>query len=402
MSKLITRIEKDFFLKILYDERAPLTYRRDRVEREFVIAEPPKDSLVLKAEEPLGDLAASGKIALTFICRGAPMLFETRVIEARKDELVCAIPESIRGDLSRTHLRVALPPCARAMVSFRGERYSLPLPRLRHYHAAGGDASALHGLKTRVESLAAANDYGYKMAIFVNDSRPSSVEEKLLAHTGKTLFMPKTGVGLPKTDPYGRGNRIVTEDVFRRYILESAGLEGQPAERIITRFLHDKAGGDVVSDAWLPILFQEYVVGYIRLWSEDRARPPLDYATLDALQEYAEALAEMLKEKGYFDQSKMENAPFRAVARDISLSGLLFTCPDMDISTKFMPGCEIIVTVATADRSLDIQAAVTRQYRGPSPSLFIACQFKNMSREETQYLFELIYAKPFEGAAPPS
>jgi len=392
VSKLVKRIEKEFFLKILYDEQLPVSYHKDRVEYTLFLKAAPKDSLIFKTNRPIDGLAASNRISLVFSYRGDSLLLDVAVMDIREGEIVCNVPESIRKNLDRAHMRVNLPPEVHVHVSFFDDRYALPFPRLRQYHPVMESLATLASLKDKVERLVKSNEYGYKLVIFSKDEF-SGTEEQVLANTGRTLFLPEVKAGFPQKDPYNQ-NRIVTEEVFARYLLESTGVEGRAAETIAMRFIQEKANSGVISEAWVPILFQEYAVGYIRVWMSKMGRPFIDYLTIDTLHKYAEVMAQLLREKGYFEKMRMPDTSFRASVQDISVSGLLFTCPVPDVSLKLMPGCNLKVTITTLRRSLDIKATVTRNYRDKS-STFVGCQFKDMSAEDIGYLFECIYAKPF-------
>ncbi|MCL2600857.1 MAG: PilZ domain-containing protein [Treponema sp.] len=393
MSKLVKRIEKEFFLKILYDEQIPVSYYKNRAEYTLFLKAPPKDTLVFKTNRPIDELGVFSKISLMFTYREDSMLFDVDVVDIRNTEVVCSVPESIRKNLDRSHMRVKLPPEVQIKAAFSGDRYAFPFHRLRQFHPLRGSITALASLKEQVEALVKANGYSHKVVVFNKDHEFSTTEEQVLAHTGKIFFMPTMKDGFPQNDPYNR-NRIVTEDLFRRYLLEDIGVEGRAAEAAAVNLIKEKVTSGVVSDAWVPILFQEYTVGYIRVWSRDAEKPPIDYLIIDTLYKYAEVMAQLLKDRGYFDPMKMENAPFKVNVQDISVSGLLFTCPSMDIAMKLMPECDLTVTITTLNRSLDIKATVTRNYRDKS-SIFVGCHFKEMEADDIRYLFECIYAKPF-------
>ena len=394
MSKLVKRIEKEFFLKILYDEQIPLTYYKDRTEITLFLKTPPKDTLVFKTNWPADGVNVPGKMSLMFTYREDAMLFDVNILEIHDTEIICAVPESIRKNLDRSHLRVKLPPQVNIKVSFWGDRYNFPFNRLRQYSPLSGSVATLPSLKGQVESFVKANDYGYKVVVFNKEHEFASTEEQVLAHTGKTLFFPVVKDGLPQKDPYNR-NRIVTEDLFNRYLLEEMGIEGRAAEAAYAKLVREKVLSGVVSEVWVPILFQEYAVGYVRIWSNSAEKQLLDYLMIDTLFKYAEVMAQLLKEKGYFDKMKMANVTFNADVQDISVSGLLFTCANPDISMKLMPECDLKVTITTLNRSLDIKSTITRNYRDKS-SIFVGCHFKDMSAEDIRYLFECIYAKPFK------
>jgi len=398
MSKLVRRIEKEFFLKILYDEQIPVTYHKDRVEYTLFLKAPPKDTLVFKTNWPIGGLGASSKISLMFTYREDAMLFDVDVMDVRDVEIVCRVPESIRKNLDRAHMRVKLPPEVQIKVAFLGDRYNFPFHRLRQYHPLRGSVAALASLKAQVEALVKTNDYGYKVVVFNKDHEFNITEEQMLAHTGKILFLPIVKDGFPQTDPYNR-NRLITGELFHRYLFEDMGLEGLAAETASARFLKDKIASGVASEVWVPILFQEYTVGYIRIWTNDAEKPPLDYLVIDTLYKYAEVMAQLLKDKGYFDSMKVNNVPFTANVQDISVSGLLFTCPSPEISLKLLPECDLNVTITTLNRSIDIKATITRHYRAKS-SIYVGCHFKDMNADDIRYLFECIYAKPFTESKP--
>ena len=398
MSKLVKRIEKEFFLKILYDEQLPVTFNKDRAEYTLFLKAAPKDNLVFKTSRSISGLNISNKISLVFSYRGDSLLLDVTVTDIRDGEIICNVPESIRKNLDRVHARVNLPPEVHVRVSFLDDRYALPFPRLRTYHPVLGSVATFASLKDQVERLVKDNEYGYKLMVFSKDEF-TSTEEKVLAYTGKTLFLPEVKNGLPQTDPYNR-DRIVTADVFGRYVLENMGVEGRAAETIALRFIQEKVTSGVISDAWIPILFQEYAVGYIRVWMNKAGKPPLDYLTIDTLHKYAEVMAQLLKEKGYFEKMKMPDTSFKANVQDISVSGLLFNCPIPEVSLKLMAGCNLKVTITTLRRSLDIKATVTRNYRDKAAT-FVGCQFKDMNAEDIRYLFECIYAKPFTDTSLP-
>ncbi|MCL2192581.1 MAG: PilZ domain-containing protein [Treponema sp.] len=393
MSKLVKRIEKEFFLKVLYDEQLPVTYYKDRVEYTLFLKGTPKDTMTFKTSRAIDGLTVSSKISLMFSYHGDSMLFDVDVMDMRDGEVVCRVPESIRKNLDRSHMRVNLPPEVNISVSFQGDRFNLPFPKLRQYYPVKGTLSTLASLREQVEKLVKDNDYGYKLVVFNKQEEISSPEERLIAHMGKTLFLPEVKSGFPKEDPYNQ-SRIVTEDVFNRYLLENMGIEGRTADAVSARFFQEKTARGVVSDVWVPILFQEYTVGYIRVWIREAGKLPLDFMVIDTLHKYAEVMAQVLKQKGYFDQMKSVPPPFRANVKDISVSGLLFTCPIPELSMKLMVGCDLQITVATLRRSLDINATITRNYREKA-STYIGCQFKDMNADDIRYLFECIYAKPF-------
>jgi hypothetical protein len=163
----------------------------------------------------------------------------------------------------------------------------------------------------------------------------------------------------PITDPYPR-KRIITEEMFKRY-LESTGVDLSYVNNACTRFIKTKFDSGIFSDAWVPVLFQEYVIGYIHIWINKEGKLPFDYSVIDTLYQFAKVLAYSLKMNGYFENGKMKNEPFDGKVIDISASGLLFTYPHSNFSSSLLTDIELSVKVITPKRSVSTTAKIVRR-----------------------------------------
>ena len=158
---------------------------------------------------------------------------------------------------------------------------------------------------------------GYKMVIF-KDVKPKTTEERVIAETGRSLYLPSTLGHFPQSDPYPK-KRLITEEIFRRY-LESSGVGLQYMDEAVNRFVKHKFDAGYFSDAWIPILFQEYVIGYIRVLINQEGKLPFDYAIIEKLYQFSRVLAYSLKLNGYFKSGRIKNEPFDGKIMDISAS----------------------------------------------------------------------------------
>ncbi|MDR1319750.1 MAG: PilZ domain-containing protein, partial [Treponema sp.] len=70
MATPIKRIEKDFLLKVLYDEQIPIMYLRDRTEYILILEKPAKSEIVFRADRPISKLKIRSKLDLMFDYRG--------------------------------------------------------------------------------------------------------------------------------------------------------------------------------------------------------------------------------------------------------------------------------------------------------------------------------------------
>jgi hypothetical protein len=394
------RIEKEFLLKVLYDEDLPIMYNKDGTDHILTLEQPAKEALVLRPEKPIGKLKPHTKLGLLFDYRGQVIHF-TAEITAVKDELIiCKVPQALYKNLDRNYLRVDAPSDLKILFSFRGDRYNLSFPKIMEYENTGSDnffqsldRQNLSGLmKQMTPSLKKYSD-GYRIVNF-KDKKPETLEERILSETGKTLFLPSTVGSLPKTDPYPK-KRIVTEDIFKRY-MESTGVDSAFIDESYARFLRNKYNEGIFSDAWIPILFQEYVIGYIHIWINKEGRPPIDFSALDNIYQFAKVLAFSLEENGYFEYGKMHNESFEGRVLDISASGLLFAYPyGNSLSSTLLLGAELTVNIEAPNRSINVIAKIIRRFKDKTTGYY-GCRYVNLVPEDMRFLFEHLYGRQID------
>jgi hypothetical protein len=406
MATPIKRIERDYYLKVLYDEQLPLVYHRNRTQYIFTLEKPVRDELSLRADRPVPGLKLKGKLHLMFDYRGQTVSFSSEINFIRDDHIKTPVPESLYKNLDRSFSRVSFPQDLRVQFTFLEDRYSLSYPRI----AEGGsekmndiinkaDIKNFSGLVEQMAGWRKSCASGHKLVIF-KDVKPSSTEEQIIAETGKALYLPNTSGGFPEKDPFPR-KRIVTADLFKR-CLETAGVALNRVDEAAAQFIKAKKDGGISSDAWAPILFQEYVIGYIHIWANTRdGKPPFDYGILETLLQFAKILAFSLKANGFFEQGLIKNDPFGGQVIDISASGLLFACPgggggggNPNRSSVHRPETELGVQLATPGRTVKAAAKIVRCYKDAAMGYF-GCCFSGVEPGDLRYLFEFIYGKPF-------
>jgi hypothetical protein len=282
--------------------------------------------------------------------------------------------------------------------TFREERYSLSFPKITDYDY--GEITEfmeklnppdLNGLIAQIGAWIKRFASGFKLVIF-KDTLPATAEEKILGETGKTLCLPSTLGSLPSVDPHPK-KWLITETMFKR-CLESAGVEKQCLDETVARFIRSKFEEGIFSEAWVPILFQEYVIGYLHVWISKEGLPPLNYEVMETLHQFARVLAFSLKINGYFDSGRLDNEPFVGNVIDISASGLLFAYPVSDLSRALRTDSELAVRLSFPKRWIDATVRIVRQYSDQTTSYF-GCRFLDIAPEDIRFLFEFIYGKPF-------
>jgi len=398
MATPIKRIEKDFLIKVLYDEQIPVLYLKGQTQYILTVEKPTKGQMYFKPDRPIEGLKIRKKLDLMFDYRGQVIIFAVEVPSIKDEFIIADEPEFLYKNLDRSFSRVTTPPDLEVQFTFLGDRYSLSYPKVSEYESI--NESALieavdpKNLSDLVDQMAAwIKGYasGYKLVIF-KDIKPAATEERLLAETGKIIYLPSTQAAFPTEDPYPK-KRLITESLFKRY-LESTGVDLQFVDDACTRFLKQKYDNGIFSDLWMPILFQEYVIGYIHIWINAEERPPIDYGVIDTLFQFSKILATSLKVNGYFEAGKLKNDPFAGKIIDISASGLLFAYPNSVLSSTLLPDSELTVRLTTPRRMVNCKAKIVRRYKDTIQGYF-GCRFLEMEPEDLRFLFEYIYGKPF-------
>jgi c-di-GMP-binding flagellar brake protein YcgR len=402
MATPVKNIEKEILLKIIFDEKIPVIYYKDRVEYEFMLKKPAGEDMLFEVNQPIEKLKVKDRIDLTFEYQGKPVAFIAEVVQKKEQEITCAIPDYFYKDLDRSYSRVSIPAQMQVNFTFLGDRYDLSFPKLPEYSTEDlghifqdDDIKNLSGLIVQMSTWIKTFASNYRLVIF-KDVKPSTTEERIIAETGRALFLPSTHEGFPLSDPFPR-KRIITEDVFKRY-LESTGIGVAFIDSACARFIKAKTESSIFSDAWIPILFHEYVIGYVHIWIDVADKPPLDYEIINTLFQLTKVLAYSLKINGYFEKGKLKNDPFEGRVIDISASGLLFAYPvSANISSVLKPDSKLTVKITTPERSITTEARIVRRFKDKTIGYY-GCRFDKMEDEEHNYLFQFIYGKPFTDA----
>jgi hypothetical protein len=301
-------------------------------------------------------------------------------------------------DLQRTFSRVNIPSELEMQFSFLGDYYNLAFPQVREPDFIGeprlfqpDDCRDLSGLIDQMAAWIKGFASKYRMVFFKGD-KLASTEEQAIAETGKILFLPFMQSGFPATDPFP-SKQLITRDIFYG-CLEHIGAETDSFDSVEANFIKSKIHGGLISDAWFPITFHEYVVGYVRIWIDEPERKPFGYEIIEDMHQFTKLLSYSLEINSYFAKGKVTNSPFEGSVIDVSASGVLFSYPTSAFSTYLQPNSKLAVTIVAPDRSISMQAVIIRTFKDESNTYF-GCRFEGISAKDLHDLFESIYGKPF-------
>jgi hypothetical protein len=398
MATSLKKIEKEFILTVTRDEGTKLLLIAGNGEWPVTITEISRERLVLAHSMPLRLLKRWESYEFRFVYREQGMAFRTRVSEVKEASLTVELPEFVYKNLGRRYSRRAPPQDFQASFGFRGDRYELSFPKSGSFDpVAKPEASADFDpadIKTLVQEFNAkaaehASEHGIVM---FKDRKPESAEERIIVRTGHILYLPSSAGGLPLVDPYVQP-RIVTRERFGEWLSEQ-GVSDEEVEEETLLFERGKKNSGVLSELMIPILFQEYVIGYVQLVNRSTDLPPFDLGLLETFLQFAKVLAYSLKINGYFKGSPKRSNDFSADVIDVSAGGLLFANAAHGLAASLLAGSHIELTLKTGGRAMRTPAVVKRHYRDAELNYF-GVEYEGLEPEDFRFLFESFYGRPF-------
>ena len=397
MARPAKRIEKFFFLKSLNDEQLPIKLLRNRIEYTLKLSSFAKESIVLRADRPIDGLKKHDQLNLIFDYRGQSVSFIMDVTGSKGSEITGKVPDFLYRHLVRSYSRTLTPEELQVQFTCAGERYLLNYPRKLESNdediIKNIDMSNIEGLIDQMMSWFKDHVSGHKLVIYDDaEIKPSSIEERIITELGKIYYLPSTKGSFPEIDPYPQ-KTLVTEEMVVKYL--DSTTDPEKTKQIAADFVKEKRDAGIFSDIWVPILFSEYVIGYLHAWIDKEGRPPFGYYVVDTLSQFASILVFSLKENGAFDKGKLEEISFMGKVIDISVSGLLFACPvDSKLASILLLDKSLVVRLVNPRRTITINSKIVRNYKDKTQNYF-GCRFLDMEPEDMRFLFECIYGKHF-------
>ncbi|HRW23934.1 MAG TPA: PilZ domain-containing protein [Spirochaetia bacterium] len=398
MAVLVKNIEREFLLSTAMRERSPITMSAGGGEWTVRILAVDKDKLSFGHELPLDLQRKGASFDFRYNVRGQTIAFKATMLEPGERRFATSMPEKLYKNLSRRFVRLPPPGDLAASFAFAGERYDLDFP------ASSGsgpsrepepspyfDPSDLRGLMAEFErkALAVASDRGIVM---FKDRKPETVPERLAAATGRCFYLPTALGGLPRSDPFAE-RTILTRDDFKQHFIDS-GMEEDFAEDEIVRLERSKRSTNVLSELIVPILFQDYAIGYAAVVNRQAGKPPFDLRTVETFLAFARVFSWSLKLHGYFKDAPKLDDDYGTQVVDVSAGGLLFACGDRRLIQALKEGTAVSVRLRAKKRTVEASGTIRRHYAGAGEGYF-GIEFHMMAPEDFRFLFEYLYGRPF-------
>ncbi|TFG84548.1 MAG: hypothetical protein E4H20_02855 [Spirochaetales bacterium] len=399
MATLVKIVEREFLLRTAMREKAPLIMAAGGSEWPVHILDLKAQSLTIAHNAPIALLRKGIGLDFRYNVRGQTIAFRTASLEPGDKTLVVAMPDKVYKNLSRRYARLPPPGDLTVSFAFAGERYDLDFPPSRvftateeHQLSPDFEPSDLRGLMAEFERKAAvlASDYG---VVMYKDKTPEGPIEILASTTGRSFYLPAMMAGVPISDPFAE-RTILTRDDFLSYFIEEEGLEPDFSEDELIRLERARRNDGVLSELLVPILFQDYAIGYVTVINRQAGLPPFDLRVVEIFNGFSRALSWSLKLHGYFKGAPKLDESYRTEVEDVSAGGLLFACRDERLIQALKDGTSVTVRIGARRRTVNAAGNIRRHYAEATEGFF-GIEFTAMEPEDFRFLFEYLYGRPF-------
>ena len=397
MGSEIKRIEKEFILKNLHEKRTPLEIHLseerlqafiDRFDQERLVLVLPDDILPPELTE----------VTVFFRFRNNPMTFTSKILQAHERKIEIAQPEELFRDLSRSFERITSPKGVSVTFLFKGKQVRLDYPDSDQYDPveepeldAGFDATRIADLlkafRERAGRFASENKI-----VMLRERTPTSFQEKLVAKTGKIVALPFYAAEAQIRSVEVR-ERILSQDEIIAHEAEEGEDMFMVLERI-GKIIDANREKRIWHELYCPILYHQYVVGYLYLMSAGSEQEKFEPATFDFVLQYSRILAYSLKANGYFRAEPVIDEFGAAELIDISGSGLLFSYPPD--GPEILLYTDLDLRISVGEQTIPVRGRVMRSYND-SDRVYIAIQFIELDPDDMEILFEHIYGREYRG-----
>lgn len=410
----VGRIEREYILRELMDKQIPLNLHGNQQEVRCTVTDMRDNELVVSLSPGMPvRFSEDDTVRLFFSFYEQTMTFPSRIRAAEPDELSIAYPESMHKNLQRKYERVPPPTGLKVTFTFKGERIDLDYPKTDAYDPVerprtSGDFEGLElsSLVSTFRGTVRVHCEENTIVMF-RERKPATVEEKLVARSGRALYIPNTAKDIPE-EPLWPEERIITKDLAHQ-LLEELGTSTSPPGQALHELLRWKQGRGIVAELYCPIVYHEYVVGYVLCTSRGTTPQSLNQRAVEYVWQFAKVLAYALMVSGYFKKDEDAIKLYDARIVDISSSGILFAHSSEQLARSVLLYTDLDLHLKAGKRAMRLETRVMRKFNSGGLTYY-GGQFMSVQPEDFRFLFEYLYGRPITpqdeatwegGAAPP-
>jgi len=413
MGTQVGRIEKEFVFKSLVDEKVRCEVHGSRKEFACRFSASSEDRLEMSTLEGTTEgLTVGEEVRVFFYLKNNYHTFASRVLEVAADRVVVRQPPGVYKNLQRKFERVKLQGAVEVSFSLHGTKVELNFPKSDRFSPVPPPETdvtfdprriqeVVNSFRTRMEILATDNKI-----VMLRDRMPRTWEEKVIVRLGKSLWIPSTTEDFPAKDPFPDERVVVRSELVA--LEEETGSAAYLVASKLGNILYEKTKKDIASELWCPVLYNEYVVGYVHVWNTAAKRERISRELVEYVQQFAKVLCYSMVTNGYFKVENSTERRYEAPIIDLSASGLLFAHTSADLVKDLSVHADLDLAVRLDKRTIPVGARIMRKFRDAENTYF-GLLFLRVEEEDFKFLFHYLYGKEFdlslegrwEGGAPP-
>ncbi len=407
------RIEQEFILNNIIEKKLPVRLHLRKNEMEGIFLSMDNDKLLFSSSNSLINEIETGEVVSFFFAFFShTMTFKTKVL-ADGNPIKLKVPEHIYKNLKRKFVRVPSGSDIELSFTLENARIVLDFPKTQEYEALDSEIFSEDFNLTDLKELFA--QFKSKSSRFASESEiimlrarePGTIEERLIADTGKSLFIPETAAPFPNRERVD-SEYVITEEMFLDKHGNEKVLHGKNL-REMELLLKEKHRNGIYAELFTPVIYHEYAIGYLHLFNDAKRKRPFTSQILNFAREFSRILAFALEKQGYFTGGRLAESQYNPEIIDISASGLMFTHPEKKLSEILGMYGDLKLSLKIGPRKMDMSSRVMRKYKSKD-IYFYGLQFLEIEPEDFRFLFDYVYGRPFSddddkfwegGAEPP-
>ena len=415
MGVRVGRIVKEFLFKSLTDRDVELRIHGQCKQLSGPIVDIRDEHLEMEIRSGNPDLFEIGEeVQVYFLFQNNYHMFQAAILEKPDGRLRISHPEAVYKNPQRKNERVRVADRAEVFFTIRGQKVELNFPRSRRYveltpNVVGNriefDSANIKSLyiNFRRKTQGAVSE---AQIVMLRDKALDTYEEKVMAATGKMLWIPSTEGDFPISDPYPDARLITRRDLVKYE--ESLDRPPHVITSKLGNILYEKQKKQIHSELFAPVLYEMYLIGYIYLCNREERKEKISKDLVEYAYDFTRVLGYSLYLTGYFASDDSMDRRYEAPIIDISASGLLFAHPRSDLANNLVVHSDIEITVRFPGRTMVIGSRVRRKFQD-SERCYFGVQFLDISQEDLNFLYEKLYGRPYsldedtrwEGGTPP-
>ncbi len=385
------RIETEFIIKSVCEKKVAVKIHKGRkiVKCSFEDYDLEKTVKVNIDENDKKHFSLDDQVKIYFSYFSHVMTFNATV-KRNSAEFLISYPEVLYKNLSRKYERVKPPEGSKIEFTVKGEKFELNFPKTDEYNSV--DAPDFDPSAFSVKNIAElVSDFREKMLehikivniVTFRKKGPQQIEEMIVARTGKVLFIPSTNEKLPE-DNFVENVPVLNEEEIDSYI------ENGSKNLKIRNF--EKSSDGVHSELYCPILYNEYVIGYVQLVNRDEMKSIISNEILEYTHQFSKILAFSLKVNNYFKEKTVDYEKFESSIIDISASGLLFCSRSKKLDKSFFIYTDLKAEIFLGGSVINASCRIMRKFKS-NGTVFYGIIFLDIADEDFELLFLMLYGR---------